>query len=816
MSTILESSDLQFILNPAKGTWSLHSSEKGGSSLEDVWMRVNYHMGISSLLRTRKRNFQFIEKWYKPQISTVNDRSARHGEFKKIIVEMGPDVNGINYHIEYVLLDKHPLFLWRLKLDNNGQRPIRVGKLEMLRAGFFPKRKLLPSPGPLSGLVRTKPVGYGAVRPAPDPGDLGFYSNGWGSWSYSGTYSSDDSYRGTRFGRLASPIYYSSGITPGRKQGIFTSDMFGVLGDKSNRAGILVGFLSQLQHFGSLGASINDPLYPALSLSADGDRAVLNPGSSQTTDWAVIQFVNLDDPEPLAPYLDAVAREYHLEPSEKLTKPPVGWCSWYEYFENIDQEKMQQNLHSAIKMQSSIPLELFQIDDGFEETIGDWFEFSPGFSEGLAPIAREIKSSGMTPGLWLAPFIVHSRSKLARKKRKWFVRNRLGFSASAGFIWNNFTKALDLTNPEALGYVRDVLRTAVEEWGYPYLKLDFLYAGAIKGIYKDRTKTRAQILRSGFDEIRKVVGPDVMLLGCGVPIGSAVGIFDVVRIGADVAPTWLPDFILPQALTSDEPNLPSTRNALQNTISRAFFHNKWWINDPDCLLVRPDSQLTLAEVRSLATAIALTGGSLLLSDDLSKLPGERLRIVEQLIPLIGKSPRVMDWFDNPTPALLRLDLENQTGKWHLLGVFNWSDEPVDMSISLSSFDLPAGEYYIRDFWEGSVVKVSDGALDAKTIPAHGVKLVSLRPHQTTAPVYLGSSFHISQGLEVVEWSISPDSGINLRLEKPGEAHGVLDIMTPQPINDVTCGHNKVEWQQDESGYIRLRLDFDKSVQIEII
>jgi len=815
MMTILESPDLQFVLDPDKGTWSLHSSQKVGPSLEDVWMRVNYHMGISSLLRTRKRNFQFIEKWYKPQISTANDRSTSHGEFKKIIVEMGPDVNGINYHIEYALLEQHPLFLWRLRLDNNGVRPIRVGKLEMLRAGFFPKKNILPSPGPLSILVRTKPVGYGAVRPAPDPGDLGFYSNGWGSWSYSGTYNSHESYQGTRFGPLASPVYYSSGKTPRRKPGSLTSDMFGILGDKTSRTGILAGFLSQKQHFGALDASINDPLYPALSLWADGDRAVLNPGGSFTTDWAVIQFVDLDDPQPLAPYLDAVAREHHLEPSDQWSSPPLGWCSWYQYYEKIDQDAIQLNLQSVKKMQSSIPLDLFQIDDGFEKTIGDWFEHSPGFPDGLAPLAREIKASGMTPGLWLAPFIVHSRSKLAREKRKWFIRNSLGFPASAGFNWNNFNKALDLTNPEALDYVRDVVRTAVEDWGYTYLKLDFLYAAAIKGTFKDRTKTRAQVLRMGLEAIRNAVGPNVMLLGCGVPIGSAVGIFDTVRIGADVAPTWLPDFILPQALTSEEPNLPSTRNALQNTLTRAFFHNKWWINDPDCLLIRPDSKLTLAEVRSLAAAIALTGGSLLLSDDLSNLPGERLRMVEQLIPLIGKPPRVLDWFDNPTPGLLRLDLGNQTGLWHLLGVFNWSDQPVDMRFPLSSFDLPVGEYYLRDFWEGSVQKISDGELVADAIPAHGVKLVSLRPNLPDLPIYLGSSLHISQGLEVVEWSISSDPGIKLRLERPGETHGVLDIMVPQPINQVICNQDMVDWQQHKLGCIRISLDFDKTAQIEI-
>ncbi len=148
-------------------------------------------------------------------------------------------------------------------------------------------------------------------------------------------------------------------------------------------------------------------------------------------------------------------------------------------------------------------------------------------------------------------------------------------------------------------------------------------------------KTRAQVLRMGLEALREAAGPDVHLLGCGVPLGPSIGIFDSMRIGADVAPDWPPSELGNESFFRGEFNMPSTRNAIQNALTRAFMHERWWVNDPDCLNLRPDSNLTLAEVQSMATVIALTGGPLLLSDDLPKLPVERLRIAQQLVPLTG-------------------------------------------------------------------------------------------------------------------------------------------------------------------------------------
>jgi hypothetical protein len=48
-------------------------------------------------------------------------------------------------------------------------------------------------------------------------------------------------------------------------------------------------------------------------------------------------------------------------------------------------------------------------------------------------------------------------------------------------------------------------------------------------------------------------------------------------------------------------NLPAARNAVRNTLTRSPLHTKWFLNDPDCLLLRPTTKLTPAELQVCAT-----------------------------------------------------------------------------------------------------------------------------------------------------------------------------------------------------------------------
>lgn len=809
MTITLQSPHLQLIIDPETASWSLYSPKQDGPALDGVSQYVRYRRG--------RKKFRLLTKWPQPKVRQENLENSLHGPIKQASLEIGPDLNGLAYTLTYALPEQSPLMLWKITIDHQGSKPVTIKHIEMLSAGFFKQKRRLPQAGPILVNFSMPPSGRGTIRPHPDPGELAFFSNGWQSWSHTGAYSPRDRSRDTQLGFLAAQMWYNPDTPRPTKPGHFASDMFGVLGDREHRRGVLAGFLSQKQHFGSLLARIDDPFYPALRLWANGDNARLDPGAQISTDWACIQFVDIDDPDPLGPYLDAVARENTLTPRAPLPTGEgrgvrAGWCSWYHFYTDISEKKIRDNLQAA----AEIPLDLFQIDDGFQAKVGDWFENDPGFPQGVGPLGRDIDAAGFTPGLWLAPFILHSKSNIARNHRGWLLRNNLRLTLNAGFVWNTFTRALDLTHPEALQYACDVVHTAAHEWGYAYLKLDFLYAAALKGRYKDRTKTRAQVLRMGLEALRKAAGPDVEMLGCGVPLGSGLGIFDAMRIGADVAPRWQPewngrDFFFPR-----EPNMPSTRNALQNTLSRAPMHKRWWVNDPDCLLIRPDSHLTLAEVHSLATAIALGGGAMLLSDDLPKVPAERLRIAQQLLPLIGKAPRVLDWFDEPMPRLVRLDLENETGAWHLLAIFNWDDKPQDVKIPLEKFLLdPTKTYFWRSFWDGKTDFVGRDRLDLVGIPPHGVSLLSLRPASPGQAQYLGSDLHISQGLEAVQWSASPREGVRLILERPGKAEGEIDLYLPEPPQKATLNQKEIPWQSSAEGIYTLAVNLQDQVEVHI-
>jgi alpha-galactosidase len=431
-------------------------------------------------------------------------------------------------------------------------------------------------------------------------------------------------------------------------------------------------------------------------------------------------------------------------------------------------------------------------------------------------------------------------SRLVRENPDFILRNGWGIPVSAGATMETlFNTALDLTHAGALEYACSIVRTAVHDWGFPYLKLDFLYAAALPGRHKDPTLTRAQVMRTGLEALRQAAGPEAYLLGCGVPLGSALGLVQACRIGDDVSPEWKPKLPgLPISLEK-EVHFPSTRNALQNVLTRAPLHGRWWVNDPDCLLIRPDSDLSLSEVQTLASAIALTGGALLLSDEMQALPPERQRLVQALLPLIGQRPRILDWFDAPRPTRLRLDLDGPAGPWHLLGWFNWSDQPQEMVLRPSDFVLPPGDYWARSFWDGtsyllqagktappenasSASEPSDRVQPGSEAPVgirfklakHGVKVLAVRPALVSEPQYLGGDLHISQGKEISSWQVRGNF-LRLGLALPRKTRGTIELALPlSPLLAWQDG-KPITWEPGDEGRYCFPVDFDSSAIVEV-
>ena len=701
------------------------------------------------------------------------------GETRELVLEGEIDKGAIHYRLVLALLAQAPFVLWKISLENISCQGLQIDSFEMMR------------------IDNNKAGRLDFSNPGFD--DPAFFTNGWQSWSLSGAFGKDQKQTVSRLGFLSEPMAYNTGTPIPTKRGHFSSDFWAVLGDRKKQRGLLVGFLSQKEQFGSIEAFLGREV--RLNAWANADRVWLPPGKSLETDWCLATMVDLSEPDPTGPYLDLVAR-FH-----RVKIPPTvasGWCSWYEYETKINPQIIRHQLERLTALKQYLPLDVFQIDDGFEAGIGDWLKNKPEFSEGLDGLAGEIKVKGFQPGIWLAPFIVHPGSDLYKNHPDWILRDRLGRRANAGFGWGSLTTALDLTHPQVLDYVGQVIRIAVNEWSFPYLKLDFLYAGALPGEHHDPTLTRAQVLRRGMETISQAAGPDTFLLGCGAPLGSALGLVDAMRIGPDVSQTWEPRFAGIKPFFKKEPFMPSVRNAIQNILTRTPYHNCWWVNDPDCLLVRENTQLSLDEVRSLATLIGLSGGMMLISDDLDAVSPERLRLVKVLLPLMAGRPDVLDWFDQITPQKVRKDLHGVNGEWSLLAWFNWSEKEVEKCLDFADFKIDPGEYWVRSFWDGRLIKANlkDGLYRGKVTP-HGCVLLAVRIADTRMGMYLGSNLHISQGLELEDWSCSKQK-MDFRLKT--RMDGLVDIYVPwRPYEVSVDGFGPAAWLETAENICRITI-----------
>jgi alpha-galactosidase len=476
------------------------------------------------------------------------------------------------------------------------------------------------------------------------------------------------------------------------------------------------------------------------------------------------------------------------------SKVATGWCTWYYFFGKVQEQDLVTNLETVAQCREEMPLSVVQLDDGFEAEVGDWLAVNEKFPHGLAWLAECVRNAGLTPGLWLAPFILKSSSRTARDHADWLLHDERGRPVSSGYNWGQFTQALDPTHPGTQDYVRRVINKAVHEWGFPYLKLDFLFAAALRGCRHDPETTRAQALRRGLDLIREAAGHQAFLLGCGCPLGPGIGVFDAMRIGPDVAPNWRPRLFNIESLWRDESGMDAARNAIQATLVRSALHGRWWHNDPDCLLVRDENtRLTGDEVRSLASVIGLSGGLVLSSDDLPRLPLARRRYLAALLPALGERAIPVDLLEREMPELYLLRMKRDWAEWLVVGMFNWDDKPGPRTLDLGRLGLDVSRpHHVFDFWEGRYWRVSDGRLTFDSIPAHGGHLVRLCP-VLNQPHLVATNLHVTMGGEVTEWRVEAGA-LSAKVELGRKANGAVWLGLPvgRMLRNARCDGQRVE------------------------
>ncbi len=284
-----------------------------------------------------------------------------------------------------------------------------------------------------------------------------------------------------------------------------------------------------------------------------------------------------------------------------------GYTSWYNYFQNINEEIILRDLNGLDPAKEDVSI--FQIDDGYETFVGDWLDPNPSrFPNGMGYIADKIHEKGYKAGIWLAPFSCQKVSRTAKEHPDWLVKDENGKPLQGVLAWGG-AYILDIYNEGARNYLKEVFDTVLNVWGYDMVKLDFLYSQCI---YPRNGKCRGEIMRDAMLFLRELVG-DKLLLGCGVPMSACFGLVDACRISCDVDLTYkgkIYNFL------EVSPEILSAQSAINNSIFRRHLNGRVFMNDPDVFFLRNDNLKFTEEQKLLLAKINnLCGNVLFVSDN---------------------------------------------------------------------------------------------------------------------------------------------------------------------------------------------------------
>ena len=333
---------------------------------------------------------------------------------------------------------------------------------------------------------------------------------------------------------------------------------------------------------------------------------------------------------------------------------PGGYESWYNHYTDINESLILEDLEALNKTENLLKLRyidrkrplVFQIDDGWERAVGDWEINSERFPRGLRFIAEKIEAAGFIPGLWLAPFLVTRKSGIFREKPEWLLREDIpetsggknGKPVAAGFnpLWDRQYYCLDLSRQDVQDYIKTLIDRAIDEWGFRYLKLDFLYAGLFYGAFDGKGAPHEhyeKICKILTERTKNAAGLPITYLGCGLPLGPSFRRFPLSRIGADTREEWdwFPARLLGHA------GRPSAWINLRDTIGRTHLDGTVYLSDPDVIFLRTKNcKLKENEKELIALVNFLLAGQIMFSDDPLHLEAQDLALTRRINGLYEK------------------------------------------------------------------------------------------------------------------------------------------------------------------------------------
>ena len=422
---------------------------------------------------------------------------------------------------------------------------------------------------------------------------------------------------------------------------------------------------------------------------SNGEGKQLKPG--QTIQYEQIVLRRAENwVELLNQFGKAIAKENGIKKLKNVDFK--GWATWDYYAYVFSTNDIYENTDKIKAL--SPAANLIQIDAGWYSIRGDYM-VRTNLAGSMKEISDRIKAAGMTPGIWIDGFRANSTSEVCIKHPEYFLHDQDGnmiIEVRRPTGLDRDRVYFDYSHPGARAHIAERIRAIVKDYGFPYVKIDFMRFGLNQDIMRnkptlkrikayDPTITDVERMRLGLQAMREAVGKDNYLLGCSAVFGPCIGFVDGMRTGGDVSPRFE---AFPERSLANLGHFYLSGKVFNGDIDYLTFRAA--ADEDDKVSkeeVKRGGSLTLNEAQMWADMNKLYGNCRLNSDNLMTLRADRQSLVKEVFEYPAMDETVpLDLWQHATKKSDGFELVlARKGKDIYLGVFNWSDAPKEYALA---------------------------------------------------------------------------------------------------------------------------------------
>ena len=389
---------------------------------------------------------------------------------------------------------------------------------------------------------------------------------------------------------------------------------------------------------------------------------------------------------------------------------PFGWNSWgviQQYLSYTDAIAVSDFFHTNLEQNGFVNQGTVYINlDAFWNNLNSFQ---------LQSFVNHCHALGQKAGIYFGPFVWFGSTNAATNT---FVEGSTNIYRYSDLLLRDSNGnaesvdgglALDPTHPADKDLIQYYINLYTN-YGFDYIKLDFLSHGALEGVHYDpNVTTGIEAYNEGMSNVLNAINGRMFISESIAPL-FPYQYADSRRIACD-------------AQTSLIGNTAYTMNSVTYG---------WWLddlyqfNDPD-IMVFNGYGATTNENQSRLISGAVTG-IFLDGDDLTTSNGQQAAqtcLTNAAINVVARVGHTFTPVEGNTGTSAANIFVRQNGSTWCIAVFNYSSSAANVTVDLNRAALPAGNYVATNLWDGTISMVT-GSFNV-SLNAKQAKLFQLAP-----------------------------------------------------------------------------------------